>query len=211
MYIRRVPVVTGRILLVLTVLAAAATVLLEIALRPAMETVVQQVVQARAAEAINRAVLDHVVRRGISYADLYRADKNKDGLITFLQPNTTEINRVASAVQLDVQAALRKMQDQYWGVTLSQVLGSRLFAARGPSVTVRMESVGNVRVNVDSRFDQAGLNQSRHIVYLLVKAEVQAVAPLMRKTFSVEQQVPLAEGIIVGPVPSQGLFSPLPR
>lgn len=201
-----------RFLLFLLLLLSGTYYLLEVTLRPTLEAVIQHTIQIRATEAINRAVLDRVAGT-VSYEDLYLIKQNQEGQVTFLQPNTPRINRVAAQVALAVQQEMKKMEDQYFGINLSQVLGSKLFATRGPALTVSVESIGTVRVTVDSRFEQAGLNQTRHIVYLKVRAEIQAVTPTFRQTFPVEEQVPLVEGIIVGPVPDGILynFRPLPE
>lgn len=200
-YIRSGPVAVGRILAMAALLAIAALALLEWTLRPSLEAVIRHTVQIRATEAISRAVLDRVVRDGVDYSALYRAEKNSDGLITFLQPDTAAINRIATQVQIAVQGEMRRMMEQSFNLSLSQVLGSRLFAARGPAINVALKSIGTVRVSVESRFDQAGLNQTRHLVSLRIRADVQAVTPTIDKVYPIEEQFPLAEGIIVGPVP----------
>ncbi len=189
------------------VLIAAVVLLyvLERTLRPSLEAVIRHTIQIRATEAINRAILERVAG-SVKYEDLYLIRTNRDGLVTFLQPNTPEINRLASQVALAVQQEMKKMEDQYFGINLSQVVGSKLFATRGPALTVSVESIGTVRVRVQSRFEQAGLNQTRHIVYLVVRAEIQAVTPTFRDVFPVEEEVPLVEGIVVGPVP-EGIFN----
>ncbi len=201
-----------RLLVFMLLLLAGTLYLLEATLRPSLEAVIQHTIQIRATEAINRAVLDRVAGT-VSYEDLYLIKQNQEGQVTFLQPNTPRINRVAAQVALAVQQEMKKMEDQYFGINLSQVLGSKLFATRGPALTVSVESIGTVRVTIDSRFEQAGLNQTRHITYLKVRAEIQAVTPTFRQTFPVEEQVPLVEGIIVGPVPDGILynFRPLPE
>lgn len=194
-----------RLAVFLLLVAGAAFYVLEYTLRPGLEAAIRHTIQIRTTEAINRAVLQRVAG-SVRYEDLYLIRTNREGLVTFLQPNTPEINRVASQVALAVQQELKKMEDQYFGINLSQVVGSKLFATRGPALTVSVESIGTVRVRVESRFEQAGLNQTRHIVYLGVRAEVQAITPIFREVFPVEEEVPLVEGIIVGPVPPQGLF-----
>lgn len=191
----------GFVLVVLTALFYV----MERTLRPTMEAVIRHTVQIRATEAINRAIQG--IAGAVRYEDLYLIRQNQEGMITFLQPNTPEINRLVTQVALAVQQELRRMQSQTFTITLAQVLGTRLFATRGPGLTVSVQSIGTVTVDVQSRFEQAGLNQTRHVVFLRVHADVQAVAPTFQQVFPVEEQVPLVEGIIVGPVPTQGILN----
>ncbi len=186
-------------------LLVGAVFVMEMALRPSLEAAIQQSVQIRAREAINRAILSKVVA-GIAYQDLYTIKENSQGGVAFVQPNYAVVNKVAADVSLAVQRELKKMEDQYFGIYLSQVFGSKLFATRGPALWVGMESIGAVHVDLESRFDQAGFNQTRHLVYLNVRADIQVVAPTFKKVFPVGERVPLAEGIIVGPVPAQGIL-----
>lgn len=187
------------------VLLAAALFVMEMTLRPALEAVIEQTVQVRAREAINRAILGRLVS-GIAYEDLYTVRENSEGGVAFVQPNYAVVNRVAADVSLAVQRELKKMEDQYFGIYLSQVLGSKLLATRGPAIRVGMESVGTVNVDLESRFDQAGFNQTRHLVYFHIRADIQVVTPTFRKLVQVTERVPIAEGIIVGPVPAQGIL-----
>lgn len=186
------------------VLLAAAFLVLEQTLRPSVEATIQHLVQIRATESISRAVLDRTAR--VRYEDLYDIQKNDQGLVAFLQPNTTEINRLAAQMTLAVQRELKGMERQEFGVTMGQVVGSRLFATRGPALQVGLQSLGTVRATVVSRFEQAGLNQTRHLVYLKVRTDIQAVAPTFTQVYPIEEQIPLAEGIIVGPVPQGGIL-----
>lgn len=185
--------------------ATAFYFLAERALRPSLESIIRNLVQIRATEAINRAVLERVAP-GVTYEDLYIIRENAEGLVTFLQPNTARVNRVAAQVGLAVQQEMKRMEEQPFSINLAQVFGSRLFATRGPVVHVSVQSIGTVRVNVDSRFEQAGMNQTRHVVYLKIRTEVQAVTPTFSTVYPVEETVPLVEGIIVGPIPKMGLF-----
>lgn len=177
----------------------------ERALRPSLEAMISNLVRIRATEAINRAVLERVAP-GVSYADLYIIRENAEGLVTFLQPNTARLNRVAAQVGLAVQQEMKAITAQPFKINLTQVFGSRLFATRGPAINVGIHSIGTVRVSVDSRFEQAGMNQTRHVVYLKIRTEVQAIAPTFSTIYPIEEAVPLVEGIIVGPVPGVGII-----
>ena len=52
-----------------------------------------------------------------------------------------------------------------------------------------------------SKFESAGINQTRHTIYLEVKASAHAYMGLCRLNESVDETVILVETIIVGTVP----------
>ncbi len=199
----------GCLLLLLLLVAAAGLAAVEEALRPSLEAAMRQLITAAATEAMDRAILGEI--EPVAYTDLYTIRTGNDGRVTFLQPNTAAINRLAARVTEAVAVELRRLQQQHLRLPIGQVLQSRLLAARGPALAVTVQSVGSVRATVESKFEQGGINQTRHVVSLAVTAELEAVAPLLRERVNVAKSVPLAEGIVVGPVPPQGLFDLRPR
>lgn len=52
-----------------------------------------------------------------------------------------------------------------------------------------------------SDFEQAGINQIRHKIYLEVTAHMQVVVPMVTATDNVVVQVPITEVLIMGDVP----------
>ena len=61
---------------------------------------------------------------------------------------------------------------------------------------------GAVRVNVVDKFEAAGINQTRHSIYLNFDTNIRIVIPSKGGEAVVGMQVPLVESIIVGGVPS---------
>jgi hypothetical protein len=50
-------------------------------------------------------------------------------------------------------------------------------------------------------FEQAGINQVKHVLCLNVEAEIKVVIPLVQETMAVSTKIPIVENIIVGQVP----------
>ncbi len=70
--------------------------------------------------------------------------------------------------------------------------------------------MGTVQVQVVDKFEQAGINQTRHMVYLVATTQIRIVVPLVSKSVSVNTQVPVAEYVVVGEVPSTYVQFPYP-
>ena len=58
-----------------------------------------------------------------------------------------------------------------------------------------------MNTDFSTEFENAGINQTRHRVYLKVSAQVRIVAPLSGSAIEVQTVVPITEMIIVGDVP----------
>ncbi|KYH32327.1 sporulation protein YunB [Neomoorella mulderi] len=173
--------------------------LLEWRLHLALETVAAAQARWAATEAMQQAVLDKVTGQ-VNYNNLIQPGSS-DGRIVFMQADALSISRLQAQAQLAIQERLAKLKGKTYYLPLGQVLGLKLLAAYGPPVPLRFIPLGTVNVNVGDTFEAAGINQTRHRIYLQVESEVQVVAPFSREQVKVASTIPVAEAIIVGPVP----------
>lgn len=153
-----------------------------------------------ATEAMNRAVSSKIAQ-SIRYEDLMAIKTDNRGKVALVQPNTGEINRLASATVMEVQKSLRQLKGQEFDIPVGQLLGMPAFASRGPRLRVSVIPVGSVTASVTDDFEQAGINQTRHRIYLVVRTVVRIVVPLVRSTVEVTSRIPITEAVIMGEVP----------
>lgn len=179
----------------------AVFLILDLRLRPAILKTAEARATVVATRAINYAINEKIAG-SIKYEDLYVVKTDARGKPVFLQPNTAEINRLASETTIEVQEALKSVTEERILIPLGQALGIKLLAALGPYLHVRIIPIGTVSASVINRFEQAGINQTWHKIYLAVEANMQIVAPLQSTPVLVRAEVPIAEGIILGEVPS---------
>ena len=66
---------------------------------------------------------------------------------------------------------------------------------------MKIQLYGNVSANLRSSFEGAGINQTRHKIYLSLRTTVRLVIPSGARQVSLGSQVLIAESIIVGEVP----------
>ncbi|WP_231115039.1 sporulation protein YunB [Neomoorella thermoacetica] len=174
--------------------------LLEWRLGPALEAVAATQARWVATEAMQQAVLDKITGQ-VSYNNLIQPGNSDGGQVVFMQADALGISRLQAAAQLAIQERLARLQGKTYYLPLGQILGLKLLAAYGPPVPLRFVPMGTVKVNVGDTFESAGINQTRHRIYLQAESEVQVVAPFSREKVQVATTIPVAEAIIVGPVP----------
>lgn len=189
------------LMLGIMLLAMTAFMLLERSVTPTLAAIATTKAEALAVETIYRAVQEEVLS-GVEYSDLVQRDLDRDGRVAYMQPNLMEVNRVVTQVALVTQGALGRLSGVVFGVPLGQILGSQLFAVYGPQVKVGIIPIGTVRVSIEERFSEAGINQIRHALFLDTRARLQVVVPLYRREIEVTTSIPLTEAIVVGPVPA---------
>jgi sporulation protein YunB len=100
-----------------------------------------------------------------------------------------------------VQDALKAIRGEIIYIPLGQAIDSHLLANYGPRIPVRLVPIGRVNTNVIDVFESAGINQTRHKVYLDIHAEVTVVIPFVSSVIEVVTSVPLADNVYIGAVP----------
>ncbi len=195
------------ILLSITVVPFA---ILESNLKPTIVAIAKAEAELIAVKAIQDAVNEKVAK-SVEYKDLIFIRTDNRGRVVLMQANTIKINSLAAETILDIQRSLSKLEGKVIPIPLGQALQSQLLAAYGPKIKVTLVPIGTVKVKVADDFQQAGINQTRHRLYLNVFSKVKIIIPLVTDNIEVAAQVPIAETIIVGEVPQTYLNLDLGR
>lgn len=169
-------------------------------LRPTIKVLAETKALELANRSINKAVGD-IVQNKVNYSDLMNTKLDSDGKITMIESNTIMMNRIASDVALKIQEELKQVKTTTAYIPIGTALGSPILARYGPQIKVTIEPIGTVSVNFKTSFESAGINQTRHRIYLEAKTQVKVVIPLTTDTKEVKAQIPICETIIVGNVP----------
>ncbi len=151
-------------------------------------------------ENINTVINQQIVAK-IQYQDIVDIHKDKQDRIVMIQPNTILLNKMMSGSVIEITHALNKLSEESIEIPLGQITGSKILAGYGPRMKVKIISVGQVYVDVLNKFDEAGINQTRHLIYFQIKCKVKVAVPFLNEDVLVSTTVPLAETIIIGNVP----------
>ncbi len=189
-----------RILLLAALLLAAGAIIAEQNLSQTMLDLAFARAYSMAVETINRAV-DQVVSSGIRYEELVETSLDAEGRVSMLRANTIRMNEIATQTALTAEAELNSIENQSIDIPLGAAMGIRFLAGSGPSIPVRIVSVGAVNTNFETAFESAGINQTRHKIFLSLRTTVSLIIPTGSKLVDVTSTVPIAESIIVGEVP----------
>ena len=154
-----------------------------------------------AVKVINSAVAD-VMRSGITYEDLIKVHMNDLGQVTMLQANTIKMNDLATRTALQAQEKLQDAKNQVVHIPLGAAFGINFLAGSGPSIPVRILPVGAVSTQFVTEFESAGINQTRHKIFLSAKTTVRLVIPTGARQVELVSSISIAESIIVGEVPN---------
>lgn len=171
---------------------------------PAILEIAETKMIAEANKIINETALE-IYSKGFNYSDLILIDKDNVGNITMVRADTVKLNYLASQLILESNKKLEKLEELGVKVPVGYMTNSSAIHNLGPKVTVKMEQVGNIESNYESIFESAGINQTRHKIYLNIKMKLKVIVPLNIKEIEVTSQIPVSETIIVGQTPDTAI------
>lgn len=190
----------GKILFIL-ILLILAIVLFNRQIRPVMESETVNQAKIRSVGIINSIVLKEISENPVSYDNLVHIDRDADGKVLSITSDVLKMNQLKSKIILDVQSGLNGSTASSVDIPLGTLLGGNLFHGRGPNLNMKVTLAGNVKADFKSYFESAGINQTRHRIYLNVGTSVYSFLPGFDATTDVNTDVLVAETVIVGSVP----------
>ena len=137
-----------------------------------------------------------------SYDELFSIEKDEQGNILMIKSNVFPINEIISSIPIKIQESINKEGRENIKIALGTFTGIKILAGRGPNVSVRISSIGNVETDLKSEFYSQGINQTLHRVYLQIKCEITILTPFDSIQEQITNQVLIAENVIVGNIPS---------
>lgn len=139
--------------------------------------------------------------QGVAYEELIDAQMDAQGRVSMLRANTMRMNELASQTALLAERELGSAENQVVEIPLGAALGVSFLSGFGPRLEVQILPVGAVHTSFDTEFETAGINQTRHKIFLNLRATVSLIVPTGSQLVEVTSTVPIAESIIVGEVP----------
>lgn len=152
-------------------------------------------------QAIDTAVDNCLQENGMSYGDFVTITTDGLGKVTALTSNTAANSRFKRQVVEAVTRRLTTLDSDALSVPLGTLTEQPLLLGKGPSVRVRVDSVGEVTAGYANSFIAAGVNQTLHRVSLDITATIYLFLPGKILPVSVSSSVCVAETVIVGETP----------
>lgn len=160
--------------------------------------------RAKVTEIINGVILEEF-SKDFKYDEIINVEKDNQGNITMVKADTLKMNKLASEIALSSQKKIRSDSGIAVRVPVSYILKSTILSFYGPRITIKMQPIGYIETKYTSDFESAGINQTRHKIYVQVKTNIRMFIPLKSKDILVTNEVPVAETIIVGKVPTTAI------
>ena len=167
---------------------------------PTVLLVADAEMRAKAMDIINKNI-GEIYGEGFVYEELMDVNKDELGKINLISADTMKLNELATKVAIQAQKDIEEVGSVGVKVPIGYALKNNILAYLGPTITVKMEPIGRIKTSYESLFESAGINQTRHKIYINLETNLKIVLPLQSREVEVKHQIPIADNIILGEVP----------
>jgi sporulation protein YunB len=166
--------------------------------------IAEEKLKREATDIIHETALD-IYSNEFDYSDMIIIEKDNDGNITMLRADTVKLNYLSSKLVLASNDKIEELQEVGLDVPLGYMSENLVIHNLGPKINIKMNQIGNITSSYESVFESAGINQTRHKIYLNVNMRMKVVIPLNSKDVEIACQIPISETIIVGKIPNTAI------
>ena len=156
---------------------------------------------------INDAIDTQIEIGNIQYERIVYFEKDLEGRITALKTNMSEINRLKTDILGIINDEILALDVDTLGISVGSLLFPEIMVGRGPEIPVQIIAIRNSDASFESKFTEAGINQTMHQLSMNVVIDVSILVLGRTESFTVSSQVVVAETIIVGDVPDTYLHT----
>ena len=163
-------------------------------------------VQSLTQQAVENAVYNVIKEENI-YENLIEIVKDSNNDVQMITANAYEINLFSKEVLSSAQKNLNNLVNAGVEVGIGTFTGLTFLTDKGPKVKLKLAPIGTVYTTFHSEFISAGINNTLHKIYLLVKTDVNIILPTDTKTINTTTELLITESMIVGKIPDTYLNS----
>lgn len=167
---------------------------------PTITKICENKARSIAIKCSNDAVYKNI--ENITYENLIKINKDDSGKVTSLTANSVEINKLNTSIINDIEENLQNNSETVITIPIGMFFDENIISGYGPRIKIKTYPLGDIKANLKSSFESAGINQTKHSLILEVTAEVRVLAPFVSEIEEYKSSIVIAETIIVSDTPS---------
>ena len=150
--------------------------------------------------AVNDIVKDVMREPEYSAGGLVELERDGQGNIAAVRADVVAVNSLAAEV---LSRTVQETEEEKLTVEIpvTNLLGSALLMNRGPSIPVHVTMLSSSTAGFRSELTGAGINQTRHQIFLELDVQLSFLLPWRDMDTSVHTEILVSETVIVGQVP----------
>ena len=172
-----------------------------------IQTTAEAVATNMVSSKINASLKDGFYDEELSEPLIF-VERNENGDIQYLEPNSRLINRLLLNFSTKVKENYDLDDISEIKVNFGVVTGSRVLSQMPFYFTVKVHPLSLTKFQYETEFETEGINQTRYYVYCVLTSKIHVLAPFTDKTAEINRKILLAEAVIVGKVPQNYVMVP---
>ncbi len=158
--------------------------------------------------AVNDAIY-YTLNDALRYEDLIKIERDGDGNVSTITTDSLKINRIARDTAYFSQENLNKMSAEGIMVPIGALTGIEALAGFGQKINIKIIPISNVECRFVSKFVDAGINQTKHSLYLEIVSDISIILPSKSTNLASTIEVLICESVISGKIPDTYLQASL--
>lgn len=138
----------------------------------------------------------------LNYDDIVSFTYDSQGNIKSLSTDIITLNTLGSEIGTNTDEYINNIGTYEISLPVTSLLGGQLFSGMGPDVSFYVTMRGLTSTSFENRFEAAGVNQTRHQIFLNVTIRTNIVFRGEVRVVEYKSEICIAESIIVGVAPS---------
>lgn len=138
----------------------------------------------------------------LNYNDIVSFTYDSQGNIKSLSTDIIALNMLGNEIGTNTDKYINDMGIYEISLPLTSLLGGQLFSGMGPDVSFYVTMRGLTSTWFENRFEAAGVNQTRHQIFLNVRIRTNIVFSGNVSVVEYNSEICIAESVIVGVTPS---------
>lgn len=155
--------------------------------------------------AIGTAITNDILM-DIKDKDLYKVTKNSNNEIEMVDYDSYLVNIFLRDVTENISNALDYAETNpdrvAFYIPLGSIFQNPILNSKGPKIPVRMELIGSVLTNVNTKVIEYGINNCLIEMTVHIEVKEKIILPVIAKTITITNDLPVSYKIIKGVVPS---------
>ncbi|MCD8145495.1 MAG: sporulation protein YunB [Oscillospiraceae bacterium] len=182
-------------------LAALAVWWLNRSISPVLRSYAAANLETRITRIVNDVVARDIESGSVDYDAVVTFVTDDSGQLTGLKSNLGVANSLRANIVDQLTERLQAEQSTVIGIPVGNLTGISLLSSKGFEIPVTVLSVSSIDAAFASQFTEAGLNQTRYVLYLNVTVTLKLLLPGGTQSVPVEVSVMVADAVLLGQVP----------
>ncbi|MEG1782460.1 MAG: sporulation protein YunB [Oscillospiraceae bacterium] len=179
-----------------------AFIFVDLRLRPLVVTMAQYRTHSLVTQAVNEGIINQLSQTKISYDDLVNVHKDKNGEVNSITYNSLKVNQLKSEIISAVIEETDKIDEAKIYIRIGNITNIDILQNKGPRLEFTITPSTYVVADIESDFQNTGINQVNHQIFIVLQVFTSALVPNYTTSVKIENKVCVAQTIIIGKVPN---------